>query len=89
MLRELITAQQRVYADEELELVRKTNPYLLRRDIEAAKERGHEKAEARLKLVFPGLSDVMCIAEFDDVGELPRLAEAEVAVGGKSGGFRV
>jgi hypothetical protein len=82
VLRELITAQHKVYAAAELEVLRKANPYMLRRDIEAAQARGHSKAEARLKLVFPGLADVILIADFDDIGEIPRLAAAEQADGG-------
>ena len=57
-------------------------PYLLRRDIEAAQERGRDRAIKRLKLIFPGLADVVFIMELASK-EFEDMAAGEVAVTGE------
>jgi len=57
----LVQGREAEAADAELAVVREKNPYLLRRDVDAARERGAAMGRARILLIYPGLGDVVCV----------------------------
>ena len=76
----LVQERMNRFADIEVQVTREKNPYMLRRDLEAARERGADKGRARMMLIYPGLSDVIRISE--RVGDkLKELSEGERAPG--------